>query len=100
RIVAVNAATGQKVWDTPVCDADQTGITDAPRVGDGLIYTGWSGTEYDARGGVVALDAESGQKTWTFWTAPGDPAKPYETKTVEQIAKTWKGDSWQLAGAN
>ncbi|MES2293866.1 MAG: PQQ-binding-like beta-propeller repeat protein [Pseudomonadota bacterium] len=100
RIVAINAATGTKVWDTTVCDAEQTGITEAPRVGNGLIYTGWAGMEYDVRGGVVALDAETGKKAWTFWTAPGDPSKPYETKTNAAIAKTWKGQSWQLAGAN
>jgi quinohemoprotein ethanol dehydrogenase len=100
RMVAINAATGTKVWDTVVCDAAQTGITEAPRVGNGLVYTGWSGMEYDVRGGVVALDAETGKKAWTFWTAPGDPSKPYESKTLEQVAKTWKGDSWQLAGAN
>lgn len=100
RVVAVDAASGTKVWDTPVCDADQTGITDAPRVGDGKVYMGWSGMEYDVRGGVVALDAETGQKAWTFWTAPGDPSKPYESKTTQVIAKTWKGQSWQLAGAN
>ena len=78
----------------------QTGITEAPRVGNGLVYTGWAGMEYDVRGGVVAVDAETGKKAWTFWTAPGDPSKPYESKTVAAIAKTWKGDSWQLAGAN
>jgi quinohemoprotein ethanol dehydrogenase len=100
RIVAINAATGTKVWDTVVCDADQTGITEAPRVGNGLVYTGWAGMEYDVRGGVVAVDAETGKKAWTFWTAPGDPKKPYESKTMATIAKTWKGESWQLAGAN
>jgi quinohemoprotein ethanol dehydrogenase len=100
RIVAINAATGTKVWDTVVCDADQTGITEAPRVGNGLVYTGWAGMEYDVRGGVVALDTETGKKAWTFWTAPGDPKKPYESKTMATIAKTWKGESWQLAGAN
>ena len=100
RIVAINAATGSKLWDTPVCDADQTGITEAPRVGNGLVYTGWAGMEYDVRGGVVAVDAETGKKVWTFWAAPGDPSKPYESKTVAAIAKTWKGESWQLAGAN
>ena len=100
RIVAINAATGTKVWDTTVCDADQTGITEAPRVGNGLVFTGWAGMEYDVRGGVVAVDAETGKKAWTFWAAPGDPAKPYESKTVAAIAKTWKGQSWQLAGAN
>jgi len=100
RIVAIDAAKGTKVWDTVVCDAAQTGITEAPRVGNGLIYTGWAGMEYDVRGGVVAVDAETGKKAWTFWTAPGDPNKPYESKTMASIAKTWKGDSWQLAGAN
>lgn len=100
RIVAIDAAKGTKVWDTVVCDAAQTGITEAPRVGNGLIYTGWAGMEYDVRGGVVALDAETGKKAWTFWTAPGDPKKPYESKTMATIAKTWKGESWQLAGAN
>src|SRR5579862_7000345 len=77
RMVAIDAETGQKVWDTPVCDADKTGITDAPRVGNGKVFTGWSGMEYDDRGGVVAVDAETGKLAWTFWTAPGDPAKPY-----------------------
>ena len=100
RMVAIDAATGKKVWDTPVCDAAQTGITEAPRVGDGKVFTGWAGMEYDVRGGVVAVDAETGKKAWTFWTAPGDPSKPYESKTMEEISKTWKGDSWQLAGAN
>jgi quinohemoprotein ethanol dehydrogenase len=100
RMVAIDAATGKKVWDTPVCDAAQTGITDAPRVGDGKVFTGWAGMEYDVRGGLVALEAETGKKAWTFWTAPGDPSKPYESKTMEDIAQTWKGDSWQLAGAN
>src|SRR5579862_9346035 len=100
RMVAINAATGTKVWDTVVCDAAQTGITEAPRVGNGLVYTGWSGMEYDVRGGVVALDAETGKKAWTFWTAPGDPSKPFESKTMAAISKTWKGESWQLAGAN
>jgi quinohemoprotein ethanol dehydrogenase len=100
RMVAIDAATGEKVWDTPVCDAAQTGITDAPRVGDGKVFTGWAGMEYDVRGGLVAVDVEMGKKVWTFWTAPGDPSKPYESKTVEEIAKTWKGDSWKLAGAN
>ena len=66
RIVAIDAAKGTQVWQTTVCDADQTGITAAPRVGDGKVFTGWAGMEYDVRGGVVALDAETGSKAWTF----------------------------------
>jgi len=100
RIVAIDAATGKQVWETLVCDADQTGITEAPRVGDGKVFTGWAGMEYDVRGGVVALDAETGKKAWTFWTTPGDPSKPYESKTLEAAARTWNGESWKLGGAN
>lgn len=100
RMVAVDAATGKQVWETVVCDPDQTGITAAPRVGDGKIFTGWAGMEYDVRGGVVALDAETGKKAWTFWTAVGDPSKPFESKTMEAAAKTWVGESWKLGGAN
>src|SRR5438094_5760049 len=100
RIVAIDAASGKRVWETLVCDADQTGITEAPKVGDGKVCTGWAGMEYDVRGGVVALDAETGKKAWTFWTTPGDPSKPYESKTIEAAAKTWVGESWKLGGAN
>jgi quinohemoprotein ethanol dehydrogenase len=100
RMIAIDAASGKQVWETVVCDPDQTGITEAPRVGDGKVFTGWAGMEYDVRGGVVALDAETGKKAWTFWTAPGDPSKPYESKTMEAAAKTWIGESWKLAGAN
>ena len=100
RMVAIDAATGKQVWATQVCDADQTGITEAPRVGDGKVFTGWAGMEYDSRGGVVAVDAETGKKVWTFWTAPGDPSKPYESRTMEAAAKTWIGESWKLGGAN
>jgi quinohemoprotein ethanol dehydrogenase len=100
RIVAIDASKGTQVWQTTVCDADQTGITAAPRVGDGKVFTGWAGMEYDVRGGVVALDAETGKKAWTFWTAAGDPSKPFESKTMEAAARTWDGESWKLGGAN
>jgi quinohemoprotein ethanol dehydrogenase len=100
RLVAIDAASGMKVWETVVCNADQTGITEAPRVGDGKVFTGWAGMEYDVRGGVVAVDAATGQKAWTFWTAPGDPSKPYESRIMEAAAKTWDGESWKLGGAN
>jgi quinohemoprotein ethanol dehydrogenase len=100
RLVAIDAATGTKAWETVVCNADQTGITEAPRVGDGKVFTGWAGMEYDVRGGVVAVDAATGKKAWTFWTAPGDPSKPYENKIMEAAARTWDGESWKLGGAN
>src|SRR5438094_8378203 len=100
RIVAIDAASGKRVWETLVCDADQTGITEAPKVGDGKVCTGWAGMEYDVRGGFDGLNAETVKKTWRFWPHPADPSKPYESKTIEAAAKTWVGESWKLGGAN
>ncbi len=57
RVVAIDAAKGTQVWQTTVCDADQTGITAAPPVGDGKVFTGWARMEYHLRGGVFPLDA-------------------------------------------
>src|SRR5262249_26025763 len=39
RMMAIDAASGKKVWETLVCDADQTGITEAPKAGDRTVFT-------------------------------------------------------------
>src|SRR5262245_18185065 len=47
RMVAIDAASGKQVWETLVCDADQTGITEAPKVGDGNRRLGHGGIRAD-----------------------------------------------------
>ena len=76
RVVALDAATGEKVWDTPVQD-NSFGyyITMAPLAIDGKILVGTSGGELGIRGFVVALDAESGSEAWRTYTVPG-PGEP------------------------
>ena len=61
RVVALDAATGRKVWDSTVQD-NNFGyyITMAPLAIDGKILVGTSGGELGIRGFVVALDAETG----------------------------------------
>ena len=71
RMVAIDAATGKKVWDTPVCDAAQTGITDAPRVGNGKVFTGWAGMEYDVRGGRCSDGRGDGQESLDLLDSAG-----------------------------
>ena len=93
RIVAINAATGSKVWDTPVCDADQTGITEAPRVGNGLVYTGWAGMEYDVRGGVVAVDAETSKKSPPTGLPGGTRPSPISRKRLPLLPKPGREES-------
>jgi len=91
RVVALDAASGEKVWDTSVQD-NSAGyyITMAPLAIDGKIMVGSSGGERGIRGFVVALDAETGEEVWRTYTVPG-PGVPGN--------ETWPGDTWQTGGA-
>ena len=101
RLVAIDAATGKQAWESPVCDATQTGITGAPHVAKGKVFMGYNGSDDGVRGSLVAFDAATGKEVWRFWTVPGDRAKPFETKALEMAAKTWSGkDSWRIGGAD
>jgi quinohemoprotein ethanol dehydrogenase len=99
RMIALDAATGKPVWDSPVCVDDTiTGISGAPRVGGGKVYIGTNGSDSSVRGSVVAFDANSGKLAWRIWTTPGDPSKGFENKSLEMAAKTWSGEQWWTAG--
>jgi quinohemoprotein ethanol dehydrogenase len=98
RLMAIDAATAKQVWEATVCEPTQTGITGAPHVAKGKILMGYNGSDDGVRGALVAYDAETGKEAWKFWTVPGDPSKPFETKALEMAAKTWGGKDWWKVG--
>ena len=101
RLIAIDAAAGQQIWEAPVCEATQTGITGAPHVAKGKVFMGYNGSDDGVRGSLAAFDATTGKEVWRFWTVPGDPKKPYETKALEMAAKTWpSGESWRIGGGD
>jgi len=101
RLIAIDAAAGKQLWEATVCDPSQTGITGAPHIAKGKVLMGFNGSDDGVRGAMVAYDAATGKEAWRFWTVPGDPAKPYESKALEMAAKTWIGkDSWKIGGAD
>src|SRR5258708_10899723 len=59
---------------------------------------GYNGSDDGVRGALIAYDAETGKEVWRFWTVPGDPSKPFETKALEMAAKTWAGEGWWRVG--
>src|SRR5690606_9807807 len=103
RLVALDAKSGQKVWDVRVTDPELPySITGAPRIGKGIVYIGQGGGEFYTRGFLDAYDAETGRKLWRFWTVPGDPSKMPEGDVSDDVmamaAETWKGSEWWKQG--
>src|SRR5580704_2873410 len=98
RLVAIDAASGEKAWESPVCDGSQTGITGAPHVAKGKVFIGYNGSDIGVRGSVVAFDAATGKQACRFWTVPGDPTLGFESKALAMAAKTWSGDKWWEVG--
>jgi quinohemoprotein ethanol dehydrogenase len=99
RLIALDAATGKVVWSVVTVDQNQAyTITGAPRVVKGKVIIGNGGGEYGVRGYVTAYDAESGKQSWRFYTVPGDPRKPFESKALQKAAQTWTGEWWKMGG--
>jgi alcohol dehydrogenase (cytochrome c)/quinohemoprotein ethanol dehydrogenase len=99
RLIALDAATGQELWD--VVTVDQTKpytITGAPRVVKGKVLIGNGGAELGVRGYVSAYDAETGELDWRFYTVPGDPSLGFENPALEMAAETWSGEWWRIGG--
>jgi alcohol dehydrogenase (cytochrome c) len=77
HLIALDAASGQLLWDARVGDgALGYEITGAPLAFDGRVYTGDAGADTGIRGRIYAFDARSGALVWAFDIVPrvGDAA--------------------------
>ena len=105
RLQAIDAKTSKMLWsvlaipETKPGEISSYSITMAPRVANGKIFIGNAGAEFPPyRGYVSAFDVNNGKELWRFYTVPGDPSKKFETKAMEQAAKTWTGEWWTQGG--
>lgn len=97
RLLAINAKTGEKIWDVLTIEHGKGyNITGAPRAAKGKVFIGNGGGDSGARGYVSAYDADTGEQVWRFYTAPGDPSKPFENPILAMAAKTWTGEYWKV----
>lgn len=91
HVVALDAKTGNVIWDVAAVDYRKGySFTAAPLALNGLVILGVSGGEYGIRGFIDAYDATTGQRKWRFSTIPG-PGEPGHD--------TWEGESWKIGGA-
>jgi quinohemoprotein ethanol dehydrogenase len=99
RLLCLDAVSGKLDWQVNTTDTTKPySITGAPRIVDGKVIIGNGGADFGVRGYVTAYDAQNGKQVWRFYTVPGDPSKPFESKTLQTAAKTWNGDWWKYGG--
>jgi alcohol dehydrogenase (cytochrome c) len=91
HLVALDAVTGKKVWDTVVEDWHKGySMTGAPLPIEDRIVVGVAGGDYGIRGFIAAYSAADGHLLWKFDVVPG-PGEPGN--------ETWGNDSWKHGGA-
>ena len=92
HLVALNAQTGELLWDVKVADPrDGIAITSPPLAIRDRVIVGVAGGEFGIRGFLDAYSAKTGERLWRFYTvpAPGEPGH-----------ETWgQGDAWRRGGA-
>ena len=91
HLVALDAATGRKKWETRVAEhREGYAMTGAPLALGDRVLVGVAGSEYGIRGFVAAFSAIDGRMLWKFHTdtRPGEPGH-----------ESWAGESWRIGGA-
>jgi alcohol dehydrogenase (cytochrome c) len=96
RVVAVDDATGEIVWEKQVAKGAGEGFTGAPLVADGKLIVGQAMGDWATRGFVAALDPATGDELWRFHTVPS-PDQP--GGNTWRCAETGNPDCWKTGGA-
>ena len=94
HIIALDAETGEKVWDTIHGDVRAAeSATVAPLLVKDMVLVGSSGGEFGTRGHLDAYNVETGERVWRRYMIP---------KPGEPGSETWPedGEAWQRGGGN
>jgi len=104
RLQALDAMTGQLIWDVVTVDQSKPyTITGAPRIVKNKVLIGNGGAELGVRGYISAYDVDTGDKVWRFYTVPNPNKQPdneVSDTAFEQIGNVTWGDTgaWTTDG--
>ena len=80
HVVAIDATTGGELWNVEVADMDLAyAFTLAPLAIKDTVLVGTGGGDSGIRGFITALDADTGEEVWRFYTIPGPGEPGHET---------------------
>ncbi len=92
RLIALDAKTGSKKWDTRVYNYRRGyALALSPLAVKDKVIIGTAGGELGIRGFLAAYDAKTGKQVWKFNTIPG-PGEPGH--------ETWENDAWKTGGGS
>ena len=95
RVIAIDRDNGEIVWDVEVAGTNEFGSRErfltAPLAADGKVLVQNGAGDGGTRGWVAALDVETGEELWRWYTVP-EPGQPG--------SETWKDDhnAWKTGG--
>jgi len=94
QVAALRQDTGELAWVTSVgSEPYQAGesVTTAPMYAQGRVFVGLANGDSGGQGRIIALDAQTGEKQWTFFVVPRPGDFGHETWPQDS-------DSWKLGG--
>ena len=95
RVIAIDRDDGEILWDVEIAGPTELGgrerFLTAPLVADGKVLVQNGAGDGGTRGWVAALDVETGDELWRWYTVP-EPGQPG--------SETWKDDhsAWKTGG--
>ena len=97
HVMAISMKSGAMIWDT-VMENYRNGYsaTAAPLVVKDKVIVGMAGAEYGVRGFIDAYDAQTGKRSWRFFTTAG-PEDPGHGTWRGMDPKAWEkggGSTW------
>lgn len=90
QLIALDAATGERVWRTTVADATQGySETSPPTYYNGMLFVGAAEGDAGLRGFVAAYSTRTGKQLWRTFMVPADGQS-----WVPKIGQHGGGDVW------
>ncbi len=97
RLIALDQQTGEVIWDIQAEDPlEGFAITSPPLYYDGMLISGFAGSNRGIRGRLKAFDADTGELIWTFYTIPGPGEFGHDSWPADNDVWRYGGGSvWQ-----
>lgn len=90
RFIALDQKTGKELWSTQLTNMRAEGgalFSSPPQLAGNILFGGTTGGDQPIIGKIYAVNADSGERTWTFEIPRDDP-------------KSWPGDSRKRGGGS